>query len=434
MASQATSAPFTLPAAFDRDAPLSRTVLLHAGIFLTAFLVLMLRRPDAILNAQFYAEDGKYWYAEAYNYGWHCLLIPVGGYLNTISRLIGMFTLLFPMLHAPLVMNICALGVGALPVSVFLSSRFSQIPLKTRIFGAALFLALPNAFEVHAVTTNIQWHLALVALLLLLGKQDLRLGWRVFDFVVYFLVVLDGPLGILLIPIAAILRWVRKDSRFTVALMALIPPAVLQIAFVLISGSRREAENGATVKLFTSIVGGQVFFSSVLGVRTAMHMYFEEGEHRLFVAAAVSFAVGLFFAVYALRKGSLELRLFYLFAAMVLGLAMRHPLASFAGQFKQWELMEIPGCGNRYYYFPMLAFLATPIWMLSYSVAKSRFSRCTALLVLLCLPIGIFRDWQYKPFPDKDFKTYVTQFEQLPSGAHFSIPIHPMWQMDLIKH
>ena len=103
----------------------------------------------------------------------------------------------------------------------------------------------------------------------------------------------------------------------------------------------------------------------------------------------------------ALRKGALELRLFYLFAVMVLGLAMRHPLASFAGQFKQWELMEIPGCGNRYYYYPMLAFLATPIWMLSYSVAKSRFSRCAALLVLLCLPIGIIRDWQYKPFPDK---------------------------------
>ena len=120
--------------------------------------------------------------------------------------------------------------------------------------------------------------------------------------------------------------------------------------------------------------------------------------------------------------------------ALVLALAMRHPLASFAGQFKQWELMEIPGCGNRYYYFPMLAFLATPVWMLSYRVAKSRFSRCAALLVLLGLPIGIFRDWQYKPFPDKDFKTYVTQFEQLPAGARFSIPIHPMWQMDLIKH
>jgi len=434
MASQATSTGFSLSAIANRDALRDRYLLLHASIFVAAFFILALRRPDAILNAQFYAEDGKYWYAEAYNFGWRCLLIPVGGYLNTVSRLIGMFSLLFPMLRAPLVMNICALAVGALPVNVFLSSRFSEIPLKIRLYGCALFLALPNAFEVHGVTTNIQWHLALVALLLVLGKQDTRLGWRIFDAFIYALVALDGPLGILLIPIAAILRWLRKDSRYNLALLALIPPAVIQVAFVLISGSRRSAENGATVRLFTSIVGGQVFFSSLMGVRTAIYMYFEEGENRLFFAALLSLAFGLFFVFYALRNGPLELKLFYLFAAMLLALAMKHPLASFVGAFKQWELMEIPGCGNRYYYFPMLAFLATPIWMLSYSVAKSRLARCAALLALLLLPIGVLRDFRYKSFPDKEFKSYVTQFEQLPPGSHFSIPIHPMWQMDLIKH
>ncbi len=434
MASQATSTTFPLPAAADRDAARTRELLLQAGIFLAAFLVLFIRRPDALLNAQFYAEDGKYWYAEAYNYGWRCLLVPVGGYLNTLSRLIGLTSLLFPMLRAPLFMNLCALAVGALPVNVFLSSRFSEIPLKTRVFGCALYLALPNAFEIHANTTNIQWHLALVGLLLLLGKQDDRLGWRVFDAVVYMLVVLDGPLGILLIPIAAILRWVRKDARFNLALLALIPPACLQVAFMFMSDSRRTAENGASLRLFTSIVGGQVFLSPVMGVRTAMHMYFEEGENRLFVGALIALIFGVFFVFYALRKGPLELKLFYLFAAMLLGLAMKHPLASFAGTLKQWELMEIPGCGNRYYYFPMLAFLATPIWMLSYQVAKSRFSRCAALIVLLLLPIGICRDWQYKPFPDKEFKSYVTQFEQLPPGARFTIPIHPMWEMNLVKH
>src|SRR6516162_3158669 len=224
MASQAASPPFSLPATADRDGSGYRELLLQLLIFLVAFSVLVLRLPDAITNAQFYAEDGKYWYAEAYNFGWRCLLIPVGGYLNTISRLIGMFSLLFPMVRAPLVMNVCALAAGTLPVNVFLSSRFHQIPLKIRVFGCALFLALPNAFEVHAVTTNIQWHLALVGLLILLGKQDTRLRWRIFDFLVYALLVLDGPLGILLIPIAAILRWIRKDSRYNLALIALIPP------------------------------------------------------------------------------------------------------------------------------------------------------------------------------------------------------------------
>ena len=416
------------PALLDLSSPWQQI-----AIFAIAFLILFARRPDAILNAQFYAEDGKYWYAEAYNFGWRCLLIPVGGYLNTVSRLIGMFSLLFPMLRAPLVMNICALAVGALPVNIFLSSRFSEIPLKIRFYGCALFLALPNAFEVHAVTTNIQWHLALVALLLLLGNQDTRLGWRIFDFLVFLLVALDGPLGILLIPIAVILRWIRRDSRYNLPLIGLIPPATVQVMFVLISGSRRFAENGATVKLFTSIVGSQVFFSSVLGVRTSIQLH-QEAPTRLFVAAVFFLALGSFFTVYALRKGPLGLRLFYLFAILLLACALQHPMASFGGQLEQWPLLETPGCGNRYYYFPMLAFLATPIWMLSYSVAKSRLARCAALLALLLLPVGVLRDFRYKSFPDKDFKTYVTQFEQLPPGSHFSIPIHPMWQMDLVKH
>src|SRR5215469_9458434 len=169
MASQVTSTPLSAFAAAERHASRTHQLLLHLTIFLLAFVVLMLRRPDAILNAQFYAEDGKYWYAEAYNYGWHSLLIPVGGYLNTVSRIIGMISQSIPMLRAPLFMNVCALSMGALPVNVFLSSRFNQIALKTRLFGCLLFLSLPNAFEVHAVTTNIQWHLALVALLLLLG-------------------------------------------------------------------------------------------------------------------------------------------------------------------------------------------------------------------------------------------------------------------------
>src|SRR5438874_1851777 len=150
MASQATSTSFSLDLVTDRSALRDRRLLLHLSVFFVAFFVIFLRRPDAILNAQFYAEDGKYWFAEAYN-----------------------------------------------------------------------------------------------------------LGWRFFDFLLLAVLVLDGPLGILLIPIAAILRWIRKERRFNLALIALIPPAVLQLIIMATSTSRRSAPNGATLKLFTSIVGGQ---------------------------------------------------------------------------------------------------------------------------------------------------------------------------------
>ncbi len=47
-----------------------RTLILFwaAAIVATAAL-LILRRPDAVLHAQFWAEDGVVWFADAYNFG-----------------------------------------------------------------------------------------------------------------------------------------------------------------------------------------------------------------------------------------------------------------------------------------------------------------------------------------------------------------------------
>jgi hypothetical protein len=92
MASQAKWTPFAGLAAAEQERSRYRALLLHGMIFLVAFGVLVLRRPDAIFNAQFYAEDGKYWYADAYNHGWACVFMPQWGYLQTVS-----------LAHAPLV-------------------------------------------------------------------------------------------------------------------------------------------------------------------------------------------------------------------------------------------------------------------------------------------------------------------------------------------
>jgi 23S rRNA (pseudouridine1915-N3)-methyltransferase len=66
--------------------------------------LIVARRPDGIWNAQFWAEDGKTWYAQAYNEGaLHALLLPAGGYLQSFSRLTAALSLAFDLRHAPLV-------------------------------------------------------------------------------------------------------------------------------------------------------------------------------------------------------------------------------------------------------------------------------------------------------------------------------------------
>lgn len=411
----------------------SKTLLFHAAVFAVAFLILFSRRPDALLHAQFYAEDGKYWYADAYQSGWRSLLLPLGGYLNTTSRLIGLFTLLFPLTAAPLIMNLFGLVAQILPIHVFLSSRFSNIPFFLRVIGSLFYLGLPNSFELHANTTNLHWHLALAGCLVLLGQQDDRLEWRVFDFAVLAAVALAGPFGILLVPMAAFLRWKSRDKHYNLALAALVPPALLQVVMILMfSGAQRNATLGVNLDRLNGIVGGQLFLSSVLGLRTFIQLYFFSQIRSLPAIEAVAAILGITILIFAVWRGPLELKLFVAFAVAVMALGLTRPLAS-EPQRIQWEALQVPGCGNRYYFFPMMAFLTTLVWMAWVCGRQNKLFRYAPLAILALLPIGVVRDWRYRPFTDFHFPEFVAEFERSAPGTRFIIDINPGMNMQLTK-
>src|SRR5215469_6193434 len=288
-----------------RDGLSGLSLPIQAGVFIVSFAILFSRRPDAILNAQFYAEDGARWFADAYHLGWRCLLLPDSGYLQTASRLIGLLSLLFPFAVAPLVMNLCALAIQILPVNLFLSSRFAGIPLPMRLLSSLLYLALPNSFEVHANTTNVQWHLALAALLVLLASAETGRGARALDLALLGFSVLDGAAGMLLVPVAAFLFWKRREARLKAGLLVLASGAALQTAFLLFSNSRRPAPNGASLTRLVGIVGGQVFLSSTLGVRTFIKLFFGHSSYLLLLQSMAAVA-GVAIVAYAVFRGPLE--------------------------------------------------------------------------------------------------------------------------------
>lgn len=138
------------------------------------------RRPDALLNPQFYAEDGLAWFADAWNLGWlHSLTLPTGGYLNTLPRL-----------------------VCGLPVNILLTSRCSNWgPLWIRGLQAALYVMLPNSREIHVTITNTHWHLALAACLIGFSNTPHSWTWQLFDVIVLLLVGLTGPWALVLTPL-----------------------------------------------------------------------------------------------------------------------------------------------------------------------------------------------------------------------------------------
>ncbi len=350
----------------DADSPLRQghRIAFHAIIFLTAFLIVFSRRPDAVLHAQFFAEDGKVWYHDAYQFELYSLLLPYAGYLHTLTRLIALLTLFFPFSLAPLVVNLCAMTVQILPVNVFLSSRFSNLGIAARSLAGFLYLALPNSHEIDANISNIQWHLGLLACLLLLARPASTRGWRFFDGIVLVLISLNGVMGIVLVPLAVILWWRRRNLWPGMPFVPLVPGAVIQAFTVLLSRSRPRGPDGASFARFISIVGRQVFLGSLVGKRTLDELVIRYSAGALFLVEVIAIAVGLGLLLYALRYGPTELRLFILFAAAVFALCLMRPLLAPPDQL-QWDFLIRPGDGNRYFFLPMLAFLASLFWMVA---------------------------------------------------------------------
>jgi hypothetical protein len=403
----------------------------HIFVFITAFVIVTLRKPDVILNPQFWAEDGTVWYAVAYNQGViHSLFLPRDGYFQTISRLVAVFAQIFPFSFAPLIFNIIAIIIKLLPIHLLLSSRFSVLipSLYTRMFMGFLYLAIPNSWEIHANLTNTQWHLALLAFMVIVAEPSVRFLWRCFDIGVILLSGLSGPFSLFLMPIAAFLWWTRRDKRLLPLVLLMSACAFIQlICIFLVRQVRSHAPLGASSALFVKILSGQIFLGALIG-QHGYEMIISPSPLFSLLSLSVALA-GVILIALALLKAPVELRLFIVFAAMIFASALISPqVSAFA---PQWPLLFLPGTGGRYWFIPMLAFITVVVWMLGRSGKSGVFAK----ILLAIMFIGIIGDWRHSPFTDLNFKKYAHQLETSSKGLQISIPINPPgWSMTLIKH
>lgn len=402
----------------------------HLIVFFIAFAIVVSRRLDALFNPQFWAEDGTFWYAQAYNQGiLPSLFLPHTGYLQTISRLTASVAQFFPLAFAPLIFNVLAIAIQILPVNLVISSRYSALipTLKSRLLLGLVYLGLPNSYEINANITNAQWHLALLACMVVLAAPSRLLIWRCFDVGVVVISALSGPFAILLTPIAAIRWWFQRQKWLFLILILLATGALIQ-CLTLLQQTRTVSQIGASPKLFFKILAGQVFLSSLFG-QTGYERIMP--KHSLYLPLSVLICgVGLLVLLYALFKAPLELRLFIIFAGSIFITALASPVASMA--MPQWEALWLPGTGGRYWFMPMLAFVTTLIWLLS--VKKPYNFRRVAIVALTIMIFGIALDWTYPPFADFKFGEYANKFAAAPQGSKVIIPINPPgWKMELIK-
>lgn len=395
-----------------------------------AFLIIFSRRPDAVLNAQFWAEDGKVWYADAYNHGAiYSFFTPVAGYYQTISRLVAVVSQAFPLSFAPLIFNLAAISCKILVVNFLLSSRFSKLipSVFVRALIAFFYLALPHSNETHANLTNAQWHLALLSFLIIAAAPSEKTLWKIFDVAIISISALSGPLCLLLLPVAAI-KWLKTRESWTIVLIVILAVgSLIQISSLLTTQRPSEQPLGATFSLFLKIVGGHLFVNSIAGDRSYSRIINWSLWNEVTAFFVNLFGFGL--AVYAFIKANLELRLFIIFSFMIVSGALISP--AITNQMPQWAAMWTPGTGSRYWLIPIFCCFVSLLYMARN--AELPFIRYVSISLLVLSLSGIASDWKYPRFQNLEFQKYAAEFESAPSGQEVSIPINPDWDMRLIK-
>jgi len=426
----------------------ARFLALGLILFGASAAAIAARRPDVFTRPQFWAEDGLEWYKRAYDTpGLATLIKPYGGYLQTLPRLAGLASQWVELVSAPLLMALLALLVQAIAPLFLLSDRFAwAVPGRARRLVLAVGLvAVPNLMEVHVNVSNSQVHLAFLACLVLLAEPRRSAAWRTFDVSCLLLSGLSGPFCILLLPVAALCWWHHRDRWSAIRLLCVLGPAVLQAAILSsyrvapsllsmasVSTARSPTTTrGVSLENLLDILGGQIFTAGLTGIWTYAGLQAGVFARQPWLPAAIGVAGLVFVGRAAWVTTNVALRALLLFAALHLAAGLTSPII--LGDKPSWELLQIPGAGQRYYYSSILAFLATILWTAAADSRRAMRGLAVVLLAILVV-VGIRGDWHLPPFRDLDFPGQAQRFAAAAPGESVWLHIQPEpFDMNLVR-
>ncbi len=431
----ATEADSDHPTAEPREGPKHRKrragppdALLLPAVLVVGCLITFARAPTVIIHPQLWAEDGPIFFQGAYNQGWHVLLLdPQVGYLQTFSRIVADVGLLVPLTWVPALFAAVALVVQVLPAVLLSSRRYARaVPdLRVRLLLAGAYLIIPNSSEVNVDLTNAQWHLAVLAALVVLAVPATGL-WRVFDVAVIVLSGLTGPFVLSLVVVVAVVYAYRRQA-WTLVLGALALGAAALQLFELITARRPPVGPlGATASRLAELLGGRVIGGTVLGTATSTSRWF---SGHLVLYSTIFLVGGALVVGLSLWRGPFELKMFNLWAGLALAGSLVSPLGSEHGS--QWQAL-VRDPGGRYWLFPALAFAADVIWVTGQLRTRRVAASAAGLLLVAIAAFGIREDFHYPTITAPSWPAQVHRFDRVAPGRAFTFRIRPPgWTMTL---
>ncbi len=401
-------------------------ILLFSIFSVVIGVLLILRRSDALLNPQFWAEDGNLFFYQAF-YGEASIFTPYQGYFHVIPRVIALFANLFPVVYTPLIYNSLALVLAAICTAWFALPYFRHIinDYKLRIVTCVLIALMPAVSSVLLNITNIQWYLLIWCSLVCLQPFS-GTNSKIAIMCTYLIFVFSSVVTMILTPLW-ILRalLVPKDRKISIAMTS-----VHVIYTILISVSLNPvSENQAPIRIFDFLATIMKLIIARVGMMGLLGPQFMENyiprSHYTFIIAGISLLILVVALIWRGRSRpsflihtSLFAYFIFVSVAMYVFSRNRHP---------HEDLYFIVG-GARYFFFGTAIFY---IWILNIldKLRSDYLIRYGAIGILILLAFVVKNNIFFvQHFENTDWPRWAAGLEQVrKSGSKFpfSIPINP---------
>ncbi|MBP6310968.1 MAG: hypothetical protein KA408_01760 [Flavobacteriales bacterium] len=384
-------------------------------------VMLLFRRTDAFYFPQFYAEDGKLFFADAFNDGWASLFNRANGYFHVYPRFlallglsVGISVFWIPTLFV----------IGTLLVYVLVWAYiYWRMPTSffQRCFAILATVYLPVGHEILMNLTNVQWLASLLIPLIVLGRPPLRKLGAALDVIILCFVCATGPFALIWLPVLALWSYMKwSNSKFTwtnLITLATVGLFAVIVAFSLVDHGSIERDG--------SNQGGSMFFG-------ALQVLFNQLWYPIICiyVASVPFVLQLVLSAIALvglRWLFMQLRRiedpFGLILLIMSGVFFGVTLISYRHDLCSLSPINV---GMRNFYLPALFIVWAALSLPSKSVPKT--------MLFWCIVIG-WMGFQTGAFLGrKQFEDLNWKYEaaQIGNGSERVVPLNPPgWSMRL---
>jgi hypothetical protein len=385
------------------------------GTTAVLFVLLILRRPDAFLNPQLWAEDGVIFFKEQLVYGfWQSVLTPHADYLHLVPRLTAALGSLLPVAWVPLVFTSVALLLAATCCSLFVLPSYRYILQSDlqRFWVCLLMAATPYSDEIFGNIANIQWYLGIAAVLIVFHRTPSGSPPRVIPAILIGVagatVACTTPLSVMMAPFL-IWRLLRSRSTERIWLGLMTTGVALQVS-VILTNHNASSSGASWDQLLTSTIISFVFrtvFCQIGGLWLATWV---SQNGLMSIALTTLMGVTIWFTWFWICGDSRDRRallisLYLLLSSIGMAMAGR---PAFRQDFS--SLLPISPRGERYFFLPACVL----ILLVALTISRIRPSVHPALAaLLLCIPFtgGLLKNYRVLPFADFDWAAKAPRIE-----------------------